>query len=485
VDAGSTLGYRSLALEFNSIEFVVFFFAVTTTFFLLPHRHRWLLLMLTSCFFYMRWNASYIILLLIASTIDYAAAIIIDGTTEVRKRKIALATSMISNLGILFTFKYWTFFHQSMAELFGQLGVHYAIPKLNVLLPVGISFYTFQAMSYTIDVYRKDLAPERHFGRFILFITFFPQLVAGPIERATHLLPQFLTEKKWDWGRVASGLQLMMWGLFKKTVVGDRLALYVDAVYNNTAHHQGLTYLLATYAFAFQIYCDFSGYSDIAVGAAQVLGFDLQRNFSRPYWSKTITEFWRRWHISLSTWLRDYLYIPLGGNRGGTFFTYRNLLITMVLGGLWHGASWNFVIWGTLQGVMLALSRATLPLRDAFWRKLGAPSWLIDFGRIVVTFHLVCLSWVFFRANTLSDAITVIRGVFEPWTDVYLTGLPSGALFALFLLVVQVVQERWGSVRALLAPRPIPVRWLAWYGLALAVVLFGNEAGVQFIYFQF
>jgi D-alanyl-lipoteichoic acid acyltransferase DltB (MBOAT superfamily) len=215
------------------------------------------------------------------------------------------------------------------------------------------------------------------------------------------------------------------------------------------------------------------------------MGFELPRNFDRPYFSKTITEFWRRWHISLSSWLRDYLYIPLGGNRGTTFQTYKNLMITMVLGGLWHGASWNFVIWGGLQGVMLAISRATLPARDAFWKKTAMPPFLMNAVRMFITFHLVCLSWVFFRANTLADAVAILRGVFEPAEQLYLTGLPSGALACMVLVAIQVVQETRGSVRALLAPRPLPVRWLAWYALAFAVVLFGNEAGVQFIYFQF
>jgi alginate O-acetyltransferase complex protein AlgI len=485
VDARATLGYRRQALEFNSIDFVIFFSLVTTIFFLLPHRFRWMWLLAASCFFYMRWNASYIILLFISAGIDYFCAIYVDTHDDPKKRRWALGVSMAVNVTMIFTFKYWSFFHHSMKAMLGLVGFVYEVPDLDVILPVGISFYTFQAMSYTVDVFRKEMKPERHIGRYLLFITFFPHLVAGPIMRAPKLLPQFLPEKFWDWPRAANGLQLMMWGLFKKVVIGDRLALYVDAVYNNVPHHDGLTFLLATYAFAFQIYCDFSGYSDIAIGAAQFMGFELPRNFDRPYFSKTITEFWRRWHISLSSWLRDYLYIPLGGNRGTTFQTYKNLMITMVLGGLWHGASWNFVIWGGLQGVMLAISRATLPARDAFWKKTAMPPFLMNAVRMFITFHLVCLSWVFFRANTLADAVAILRGVFEPAEQLYLTGLPSGALACMVLVAIQVVQETRGSVRALLAPRPLPVRWLAWYALAFAVVLFGNEAGVQFIYFQF
>jgi D-alanyl-lipoteichoic acid acyltransferase DltB (MBOAT superfamily) len=342
-------------------------------------------------------------------------------------------------------------------------------------------------MSYTIDIKRSAMAPEPHLGRFALYVSFFPQLVAGPIERAARLIPQLRERKDFDYERVSSGLQLMAWGLFKKVVVGDRLGIYVDAVYNNAGDHSGLTFWIATYAFAFQIYCDFSGYSDMAIGAARVLGYDLMRNFDRPYFSRTITEFWRRWHISLSTWLRDYLYISLGGNRGGVWNTYRNLMITMVLGGLWHGASWNFITWGTLQGVFLMFSRITLPARDAFWAAVRAPKTLVTLLRVFVTFHLVCFSWVFFRAATFGDALAILKGGLTGFgmPFIHVQSMAHGFVGVVILLCVQLVQERYGSVRKLISGLPTPVRWALWYGLILATITLGIESGAQFIYFQF
>ena len=371
--------------------------------------------------------------------------------------------------------------------MLGLLGASARLPRLDVLLPVGISFYTFQTLSYTIDLYRGRIPVERHLGRFALYVAFFPQLVAGPIERASHLLPQLRSERHVDWARLTSGLQLVAWGLFKKIVIADRLGLYVDTIYQNVGAHGGASQLLATYAFAFQIYCDFSGYSDIAVGSAQVLGYDLTRNFRQPYFATSITDFWRRWHISLSSWLRDYLYIPLGGNRLGVSRTYVNLLITMLLGGLWHGASWNFVIWGALHGVLLSLSRATLPIRDQLYARAGLPCWLRDSVRMFITFHLVCVGWIFFRARTLGDAISVLSGISSDWGTLFVDAsvFLHGALGVCVLLVVQIVQVRLGSTRTAIERLPIVVRWVLWYALIAAIVLLGVEGGSQFIYFQF
>ena len=472
---------------FNSIEFLLFFAFVVTAYFAVPHRGRWALLLVASYLFYMWWNPLYALLILASTVVDYCAGIAMHRAEGKRRKKRLLLLSLTTNLGLLFTFKYWNFANDNIARLCESLGVPWHGGSLDVLLPVGISFYTFQTLSYTIDIYRGRLQPERHFGRFALYVAFFPQLVAGPIERASNLLPQFQLTHRFDWDRVSSGLQLALWGMFKKVVIADQLAIYVDAVYNNPAAHNGVSHVLATYAFAFQIYCDFSGYSDIAIGTALIMGFKLMKNFDRPYFSKTIVEFWRRWHISLSTWLRDYLYIPLGGNRHGVFNLYRNLMITMLLGGLWHGASWNFIIWGALQGVMLCLSRATLPWRDRMNERLGVPGWLRDGIRMIITFHLVCLSWVFFRAVDLDDSMTILTKVV---TDI---GMPlmDGSVMAhglaglLVLLAVQVVQSTRGSIRELVKPWPMAIRWAGWYALLFSIILFGVERATQFIYFQF
>lgn len=473
---------------FNSIEFCLFLLVVVPGFFWLPHRPRLAFLLVASYVFYAWWNARYAVLIALSTVMDFflARAMAKSPTQEGRKR--LLLVSLVVNLGVLFVFKYWNFANDSMKVLCAQLGVAWEVPALYVLLPPGISFYTFQTLSYTIDVYRKEDESEKSLERFALFIAFFPQLVAGPIERASHLKPQFDEIKHFDWARFASGLQLVLWGLFQKVVIADRLATYVDAVYNNVGNHNATSYWLATYAFAFQIYCDFAGYSEIAVGTARMLGYNLMDNFKRPYFSDSITTFWRRWHISLSTWLRDYLYISLGGNRHGQWMTYRNLMITMLLGGLWHGASWNFVIWGGLQGIFLSFSRLTLPLRDRLNAKLGLPKPLVLAGRMFITFHLVCLSWIFFRANSFQDALTIVGGFFtRPW------GMPFVELIALLygfggvglLLALHTYEAQREPWLQTVARWPRPLRWAVWYLLLLGIVLFGVEQGSQFIYFQF
>ncbi len=300
---------------FNSLEFVIFFPVVTLLYFLLPHRFRWLHLLAASCVFYMFFIPAYILILAFTIVIDYFAGILIENARG-KSRKIFLATSLAANIGVLFVFKYYNFFSENLAQIASLLNVEYALPALSILLPVGLSFHTFQAMSYTIEVYRGNQKAERHFGIYALYVMFYPQLVAGPIERPQSLIHQFYERHDFDSNRVSNGLKLMLWGLFKKIVVADNLAVFVDAVYNQPRAWDGVNLIIATIFFAFQIYCDFSGYSDIAIGAAEVMGFKLMTNFNRPYHSKSISEFWKRWHISLSTWFRDYLYIPLGGNRG-------------------------------------------------------------------------------------------------------------------------------------------------------------------------
>ncbi|MEK6257009.1 MAG: MBOAT family protein [Planctomycetota bacterium] len=473
---------------FNSIDYFVFLLAVILVYYQLPYRHRWILLLATSYYFYMCWNAFYALLIVLTTAIDYFAALRIHDSENPRARNWWLAASMTSNLGLLFSFKYWNFFWGSLGLAADALSLPWQPPYLDVLLPVGISFYTFQTMSYVIDVYRRHIEPERHFGRFALFITFFPQLVAGPIERATTLIPALRTNHDWNWDHLYIGSQKILFGLFKKVVIADRLGIYVDAIYGNVGQHNGTTYLLATYAFAFQIYCDFSGYSDIAVGSAKLLGIDLMENFRQPYLATNIRDFWRRWHISLSTWLRDYLYIPLGGSRISPLRTQVNLMLTMVLGGLWHGASWNFVIWGSLQGVMLIVCHQTIEHRDRLWASLGVPNWLRDAVRMVITFHLCCLSWVFFRAASLSDAMEILGSIAQgEWSPPFLqlATIVYAMMGLVVLLVAEKIQSQRGSGRDWLNERPWAVRWAVWYSLMFMVILTGVQGSGQFIYFQF
>jgi len=475
-------------MTFNSINYLAFLPLIVLLYYTLPHRTRWAVLLAASYFFYMCWNPRYAILLAVSTVVPYIGALLIARSVSTWKRRAVLVASLSTNFGLLFAYKYWEFFAESADWLGAKLGVSLSLPAFDVLLPVGISFYTFQTVSYTVDVYCRRVAPERHLGRFALYVSFFPQLVAGPIERASRLLPQFSSENHFDFTQMCFGCQLILWGIFKKVVIADRLAIYVDSVYNNVGCHECVTYILATYAFAFQIYCDFSGYSDIAIGSATLLGIHLMANFRQPYFATNLRDFWRRWHISLSTWLRYYVYIPLGGNRRGTAWTAVALMVTMLLGGLWHGANWTFVIWGGLHGLLLIGSRATLDSRNLLWDRLHLPHWLRDAVRIGLTFHLVCFCWIFFRANSLSDAMTIL-GSFSggswalPSIDPNI--LASGSLGVLVLLTAQVLQRYCGSCREFLARSPLPMRWSVWYGLALAVVLLGVQRGAQFIYFQF
>ena len=334
---------------FNSFHFFFFFIIVTSLYFLFPHKFRWALLLAASCYFYMAFIPVYILILGFTIVIDYFAGIWLEKS-EGKKRKYFLIASLIANIGVLAIFKYYNFLNNNLSDLLNSFGYNNSIPNLSIILPIGLSFHTFQAMSYTIEVYRGNQKAERNFGIYSLYVMFYPQLVAGPIERPQNLIHQFYEKHYFDYERVVEGLKLMLWGLFMKLVIADRLAIYVNAVYNNSAQHSGITLLVATVFFAFQIYCDFAGYSSIAIGAARVMGFNLMTNFNRPYFSTSISEFWKRWHISLSSWFKDYLYISLGGNRVSIPRWYLNLFIVFVISGLWHGANWTFIIWVRLMG---------------------------------------------------------------------------------------------------------------------------------------
>jgi D-alanyl-lipoteichoic acid acyltransferase DltB (MBOAT superfamily) len=491
---------------FNSVAFLIFFPLVTALFFALPHRFRWFLLLAASCWFYMYFKPIYILILGFTIVVDYYAGLLIEGSSG-RRRKLWLVTSLAANIGVLATFKYWNFLAGNMNGLGEFLRWNYSVPLLEILLPIGLSFHTFQAMSYTIEVYRGAQKAERHFGIYSLYVMFYPQLVAGPIERPQNLLPQFHEEKFFDADRVFSGLGRMLWGMFKKVVIADRVALLVNQVYNNPeayAAEPGLAYAWATFFFAIQIYCDFSGYSDIAIGSARVMGFKLMENFDRPYLSQSIGEFWRRWHISLSTWFKDYVYVPLGGSRAGRAKWCRNLLVVFLLSGLWHGASWNFVIWGALHGFYLVFGVLTRDLRERFVSAAGLDKipLLLPVFRTAFTFGLVTFAWIFFRATSTAEAFLIVERTFSgvwyvatnlgeaarenrlglpPWwsTDLLYALLLSGSL----LLVHRLQGSR--SITEVLSSKPAWARWGCYYAMLLMIAALGVYGEQSFIYFQF
>ena len=465
-----------------------------------------MLLLVASYYFYMCWKAEYLLLILVSTSIDYFAAIQMSKQTVQSKRKLYLILSLFVNLGLLFGFKYFNFFNDSLRTIFDQFNVFYDVPLFKVLLPVGISFYTFQTLSYTIDVYRKKRKPEKHLGIFALYVAFFPQLVAGPIERSTRLLPQLVQKYNFDYDRVTNGLKLMLWGFFKKVVIADRVAVIVNQVYNNPSEAAGLPLLIGTYLFAFQIYCDFSGYSDIAIGVAQVFGINLMQNFRRPYFAKSIRDFWQRWHISLSTWFRDYLYLSLGGNRTTRWRWYYNIMIVFLISGLWHGANWTFVIWGGLHGSYYLFSYWTRNIRPRLTQlfMLDKIPYVHKILRVLFIFHIVLFGWIFFRANTLSDALFIIThlftgvgGVFNRIWELGITPgifnygfeLPLSEMFigmcAIIILGIHHLIQREQSARAWFNTKPIWIRWTIYYGLVIWILVFGYLEPSEFIYFQF
>ena len=396
---------------FNSIEFLIFFLFVTTCFFVFPHRFRWMLLLTASCFFYMFFKPEYILILAFTIVIDYYAGILLEQEQDKVKKKKYLVMSLIANIGVLAVFKYFNFINGNITGLAALAGFHNPIPVLKIVLPIGLSFHTFQAMSYTIEVYRGNQKAERHFGIYALYVMFYPQLVAGPIERPQNVLHQFYAPKKFNYSNAVHGLNLIAYGLFKKVVVADRLAEYVNHFYNNFGNTNTISAIIAVCFFSIQIYCDFSGYSDIALGTARFMGFDLMQNFNRPYLATSISEFWSRWHISLSTWFRDYLYIPLGGNRLGKLKWYRNIFIIFMVSGLWHGANWTFIVWGALHGFYNIAGILTKDVRT----KLAAVAGMKRMPRIhqfinrLTVFCLVSFAWIFFRAPNFQSASMAIH----------------------------------------------------------------------------
>lgn len=474
---------------FNSYQFAVFFLIVYSLYRISNHRWQNRLLLAASYFFYGSWDWRFLSLIWISTILDYFCGIRIHESIDPKRRKLFLILSVTGNLTILGFFKYFNFFAENLQSLAGVFGFEFDANFIHIVLPVGISFYTFQTMSYTIDIYYKKMKPTYNFLDLSLFIAFFPQLVAGPIERAKSLLPQILAPRKVDLTYFYEGCYLIFWGLFLKVFVADNLAAVVDPVFASEPPYNGVVVLLSLYAFAFQIFCDFAGYSNIARGIGRVMGFDIMVNFNLPYFATNPSDFWKRWHISLSSWLRDYLYIPLGGNKKGKLNTYRNLSLTMLLGGLWHGASWTFVLWGAYQGFLLIVHRlmapffALFPVSDsALLKRL----WLVL--RIVFFFQLVCIGWLIFRAQSITQIRDMLHDLFMNFRIEHGVGIGQYALrmiiFMSLLVLVQFYQY-WKKDLMAVYKSNIVVRSLFYYICFILMVLYGVTGGKEFIYFQF
>jgi D-alanyl-lipoteichoic acid acyltransferase DltB (MBOAT superfamily) len=486
---------------FDSYQYVLFLPLIFALYYAMPPERRWILLLLASYVFYMAWEPAYAILIFISTVADYSLARAMGRVERRRPRMVLLGASLAINLGLLGTFKYIDFFRSVLQDLLNLSGFSASFPALNLLLPVGISFYTFQTLGYTIDVYRRRIEPERHFGIFALYVSFFPQLVAGPIERSHRLLPQLKKHHSFHYPDGVEGLRLILWGLFKKMVVADRLAEVVDVIYADPERYPGPVLVLATVCFAFQIYCDFSGYSDIAIGSARLLGIHLMTNFRRPYHARSIQDFWQRWHISLSTWFRDYVYLPLGGNRVSPARWFVNILVVFILSGFWHGANWTFVAWGFMHALLYLCVSSTDRLRA----RCIAPFSRLDGSRIQAcwqwgaTFVAVNIAWVFFRAESLSDAMYIFSHLHTGWgllfqeyafrTISVMVQVPKMSLVAMFalwgLLVVVEAWQRDVHFDQWLCRFPRPLRWACYIGVAFVVLNGGIEREIPFVYFQF
>jgi alginate O-acetyltransferase complex protein AlgI len=483
---------------FNSFTFFIFFPIVTIGYYLLPFTLRWIWLLLASCYFYMAFLPVYILILFFTIIIDYVAGIMIEKTIAHKKKFLVI--SIIANVGVLAFFKYFNFFNENFKAFSELIGWNYSISALEIILPIGLSFHTFQAMSYTIEVYRGKHKAEKHLGIYALYVMYYPQLVAGPIERPQNILAQLHTKHDFNSIQAISGFRLILWGFFKKLVIADNLATYVNSVYNNPSSFSGLTLLIATIFFAYQIYCDFSGYSDIAIGASRVMGIKLIKNFDRPYSSKSVSEFWKRWHISLSSWFKDYLYIPLGGNRVPISRVYLNLFIVFMVSGLWHGANWTFVVWGALHGVYLIFGmlykKGTL---GSYLKKVDN----FDALQVPITFSLVTFAWIFFRANNINDALfigkSVITNTLTDLVSVFRDSALRAKTFYLngdrwnFMLMIEMIFVLEILQHAFFVKKDLRdyvmnntfIRWLGYVSMFVSILFLGKFGLESFIYFQF
>ena len=476
---------------FNSIDFALFLPIVFILYWFVANKNLKLqnaLIVGASYLFYGWWDWRFLFLILFSTFVDYAVGRKLKTETKDTKRKILLWTSIIANLGFLGFFKYYNFFLDNFISAFSFFGMEIKVNSLNIILPVGISFYTFQTLSYTIDVYRRKLEPTKDFIAFSAFVSFFPQLVAGPIERASNLLPQFYKKRTFDYSKAVDGVRQILWGLFKKIVIADQCAEYANSIFNNSADYSGSTLVLGAVLFGFQIYGDFSGYSDIAIGTSRLFGFDLKQNFAFPYFSRDIAEFWRRWHISLSTWFRDYLYIPLGGSSGGTWMKVRNTFMIFIVSGFWHGANWTFIVWGALNAIYflpLLLTKNNRNNLETVAKGKIFPS-IKEFSSIILTFGLTVFAWIFFRANNLEHAIVYISGIFSKSiiSSPEILPIQNLLILTIFIITEWIGRENEYALQKIWAIKWNGVRWSIYIAIALIIAInIGNEQ--DFIYFQF
>ena len=481
---------------FNSIEFAIFlliFFILYWTLASKKLRLQNLFIAIGSYVFYGWWDWRFLSLIISSTIVDYSVGCRLEKEKDEAKRKILLWVSILFNLGVLGVFKYFDFFVDNFIAVFSLFGGEVKVNSLNIILPVGISFYSFQTLSYSIDVYRHKLIPTKDFVAFSAYVSFFPQLVAGPIERATSLLPQFHKKRIFNYPKAVDGMRQILWGLFKKIVIADNCAEYADLFFNNSSEYPGSALVLGALFFTFQIYCDFSGYSDIAIGTAKLFGLDLMKNFAFPYFSRDVAEFWRRWHISLSTWFRDYVYIPLGGSHGGIWKQIRNTFIIFVVSGFWHGANWTFIIWGTIHATYflpLLLTKNNRKDLDIVAKGQRLPN-IQEVFRMLSTFSLIVLAWIFFRAHSVGHAITYLSQIFTPslFTFPYFPGM--GKAFIIVLLIKFFIFIEWQGREKSYPLAHLgdnlrqPFRYIAYYFIVFLIMYYGNFSKNQFIYFQF
>ena len=496
---------------FNSIDFLIFLPIVLVIYYIIPMKYKHIWLLISSYYFYMCWNAKYVLLIFVSTVITYLSGILIDKVEKTwpdvndigKYKKLILALSFVSNLGILFYFKYINFTLDIVTRVLSKVNISMNVPVFDVILPVGISFYTFQALSYSVDVYRGEVAPEHDFFRYALFVSFFPQLVAGPIERSKNLLTQLREPRKFDFGYAFDGILLMLWGFFLKIVLADRIAIFVDTVYGDCEHYQGIYLIVATVLFAVQIYCDFSGYSSIAMGTAKLLGIELMDNFNAPYLSTSVADFWRRWHISLTSWFKDYLYIPLGGSKKGSLRKYFNKMIVFMLSGLWHGAQLTFVVWGAINGLYQVIGEILMPIRKKVSDIIGINRNSEGFYALsaLATFALVDFTWIFFRADSLGRAIYIIKSILNTeniWTlfdgSLYNCGLDEKnfrlmVIAVIILLIADILKRKGIRVREIILRQDGYIKCLVVSFSILLIMVFGKYGpaydAVNFIYFQF
>lgn len=485
---------------FNSLTFLIFLVCILSLYYILPYKYKWYLLLIGSCIFYMAWRIEFIFLILFSSFFNYYIGLLIEKYED--KSKTILTTGLIINFLILFIFKYSIFINHSFMSIYNYFNIPYPIKDFDIILPMGISFYTFQATSYTIDIYRKRYKAEKNILKVSLYIMFFPQLVAGPIERADNLLNQLFLNHKFNIYNISMGIKIMLIGYFKKIVIADRIAILVNTVYNSPYDYNGISFIIATIFFAIQLYCDFSGYSDIAIGCAKLFNINLMENFKSPYFSKSVKEFWTRWHISLSTWFKDYLYIPLGGNRKGIIKTYFNLMITFLVSGIWHGANWTFILWGGLNGFYQIVG----DLKNRFLKSINFNiknkyiNRFFNIFRTLITFSLICFSLIFFRANTVKDAFYIINNLFSDIQNVnniqYLYNISTQlglnifeilmATACIMILFIIEIFEYKQRIYITLNKLPFIIRFIFYYIITIIILSMGvfSNAG-QFIYFQF